>query len=168
MYATTACTDRTMRNLCILASITHNDKLMTEGGFFEIYSPTAVRSLMRRWTGEGRETNVCRIEECVAAAQTFINSTIAQVQNNPNSSLPMMMHYRSQVNACRRMLAALSDALAGLKNLRKTYHTDAAIVCKLVIIEQNIADYLALMHDVSRANTPHLASLDSHQVDMAE
>ena len=79
-------TERVLRNLTILSSISHNDKLNTNDDTFSIYVPTVVRGLVRFWYAEKRATNHLKIQEAVRAAIAFIQTTSQELLNEQKSS----------------------------------------------------------------------------------
>lgn len=150
-------TERIIRNLDIVASVAHNDKLMSEGDIFVIYNPSAFRSLMRRMTGEHREMNVHRISECIKNSQQFVTSTLTEQKVDAGSSLQMQFHYRNQVNLCKQMLESMTNAMSGLDNMQKTYADDAAIVSRLRMIQRSVADFLITMQEIQQKhNLPRI------------
>jgi len=150
-------TERIIRNLDIVASVGHNDKLMSEGDIFVIYNPSAFRSLMRRITGENREMNVHRINECVKNAQQFVTSTVTEQRVGDDTSLQVQFHCRNQLNLCKQMLESMTNAMEGLDKMQKTYADDAAIVSRLRMIQRSVTDFLSTMQDIQRThNLPRI------------
>ena len=85
--------DKVLRNLGVIASLKQNDKLSTEGDFFTIFVPTAMRSLLRMLYRESREQNLERCAECIRSARIFVTNTISEHGTDAAN-----IHSRSSVN----------------------------------------------------------------------
>ena len=157
--------DKTLRNLGVIAALKQNDKLMTEGEFFTVYVPTAVRSLWRTYYRESRETNMARVAECVRRAKSFVTNTISEHGSTEtdfsqqNDTVQMKFHRHSQVQLCTRVLTALSEATVGLDNLQQTYADDAALLVRLRQIKSEVTDFLESTNIVATAS-PIVARLN--------
>ena len=141
--------DKVLRNLGVVAALKQNDKLSTEGEFFTIYVPTAMRSVMRMLYRESREQNLVRCADCIRNAKTFVANTISEhgassdtVPNNTSGTVQMRLHRHMQVQLCARVLNALSEATAGLDNLTQTYADDAAMLVQLRQLKSEVTDFL--------------------------
>lgn len=139
--------DKVLRNLGVIAALKQNDKLSTEGDFFTIYVPTAMRSVMRMMYRESREQNLIRCAECIRGAQTFVTNTIsehglASDTSNSSDTIQMRFHRQMQVQLCARVLHALSEATVGLDNLTQTYADDAAMLVKIRQVKTEVTDFL--------------------------
>ena len=137
--------DRVLRNLGVVASLKQNDKLQTEGEFFAIYVPTAMRGFVRLLTRETREINITRTTECIRAAKTFVTSTMAEHSDGMEvcTTLTMKINWTSQVQICSRVLKTLGDVNGGLENLCQTYRDDAALVCRIGNLQDEVKDFVA-------------------------
>lgn len=138
--------EKLLRNLGVLAALKQNDKLLTEGEFFAIYMPTAMRSLYRMYYRESREQNMGRVADCIRNAKVFVTSTMSEqgtsVESDTNETVAMRMHRLSLIRLCSRVLAALSESIIGLDNLQQTYFDDAALLVKIKQMKTDILDFL--------------------------
>ena len=138
--------DKTLRNLGVIAALSQNDKLLTEGEFFSIYIPTAMRSLVRMLYRESREQNMKRVGECIRCAKTFATTTLSEFgneqSNDTNETLATKIHRHNQVQVCTRVLTALSETVGGLDNLIQTYRDDAALVVKIRNLKSEVLDFI--------------------------
>ena len=156
--------EKMLRNLGVLAALKQNDKLLTEGEFFAIYVPTAMRSAYRMYYRESREQNMTRVAECIRNAKVFVTTTISEhgtvldMTANSNQTVAMRMHRHSQIQMCSRVLAALSECILGLENLQQTYVDDAALLVKIRQMKTDILDFLDSASTVGEAS-PAVARL---------
>ena len=141
--------ERTLNNLCILAAISHNDKLCTMEDSFDIYAPTSLRGLWRMWYGERRGQNVQRVRQTVRAAIDFAQKSLEEVNAlrdaAPNTSQITTDVMRLRIDTMTlqhlRMVGALERSCGGLQNLLQTYKGDAALTSQLTLLIQEIRDF---------------------------
>ena len=135
--------ERALRNLRVIASLMHNDKLNTEGDTFTAYAPTAMRGAVRKYYGEHREGNVLRVQETMRAAKAFVVQALScDYGSTDDGTVQRNVVATTMQQQCCRMLAALESALVGLDHLRQTYKDDASISAKLDIVSDEIRDFL--------------------------
>lgn len=147
--------ERTLNNLHVLAALSHNDKLMTNGDVFDIYSPTSLRALVRAWYGERRGANVQKIRQTVRAAINFASAYLEDVRtltSAPDLDSNLRLRMDTVTLQYFRMIDALKLAHRGLTNLVQTYRDDAAFSSQLVLLNSEIDDFITIM-------TPHAAVL---------
>lgn len=138
--------ERTLRNLHVLSSLSHNDKLMTNCDEFNIYTPTSFRGMFRFWYGEDRLHNVERIRHVVRSGTSFAQ---AEYKRSPDD--PLSIRSKLSGMQCARMLDALRGALRGIQNLTQTYQGDAAVLSQLKIVMDELNDFLNVMDSAFRA-----------------
>lgn len=141
--------DKIQRNLGVIAALKQNDKLLTEGDFFTIYVPTAMRSLMRTVWRESRELNLMRVAECIRNAKSFVTNAISEhgivsrdILAQTTDTVQMKFHRHSQVQLCSRILTSLSECTTGLDNLTHTYADDASFLVKIRQIKTEVTDFI--------------------------
>ena len=135
--------ERTLRNLCIIASLSQNDKLMTENEHFAVYTPTIARGFCRKWYGEGRDLNTIRIHETVRSAILYIHNI--QDGEHVDANAPIHgMENAMKAQHCRRMTEALRNSVRGLENLQATYRDDFSMLSKLKVLIDEIQDFQAV------------------------
>lgn len=144
--------ERTLNNLHVLAALSHNDKLMTNGDAFDIYAPTTFRSMLRSWYGEGRVQNMQRVQHTIRAAIGFANksyedATALMIQNGIDSRVPSYLKVRFDTLSLQhvRMCEGLSRARLGLGNLLQTYREDATLSSKVSLLMEEIDDFHRVM-----------------------
>ena len=157
----------TLKNLYVLAALSHNDKLMTNQDGFDIYVPTPLRGAMRMWYGENRLQNVQRIHATVRTAMALLSSTIehagGDVASPRTASASSASSSSAMAAACpppvdarelrvrtaalqhRRLRDALRDAVGGLGNLLQTYRDDASVVSQLTLVVGEMRDFLRVV-----------------------
>jgi hypothetical protein len=149
---------QTLNDLHVIAVISHNDKLITNGVGFDIYTPTTLRGLVRFLYGEGRAENVTRVRRTVESAVVVCQQSVANLSHivfNESIHDPLCgMHTRTTAMNYVRMVDALCRSQYGLRNLMQTYRDDVAIVAQIHLIVQDVSDFLSLMD-------PHTARLQS-------
>jgi hypothetical protein len=129
---------RTMHNLLVLSKLQVNDKLITNGEYFDIYEPTSLRGFMRFLYRENRVSNITRIRECITHSVNFISRT-----NNDVSAIDSQSFYATTLtNQHKRMTAALNSALKGLETLVITYSDDPVSTVQVGIVIGEIEDFL--------------------------
>lgn len=155
MLTTTSDAERILTNLYVLATLTHNDKLMTNGDIFCVYTPTTLRALFRGWYGEGRVHNLQRVRECVRggvrhAISLYEEARLAQDACEKASSEMARPDVREEVLRFRvdtlwrqhvRMCEALDGARVGISHLHQTYRDDAALVSHVLLIMRELDDF---------------------------
>tara|TARA_B100001989_G_C24549475_1_gene473276 strand:- start:538 stop:1101 length:564 start_codon:yes stop_codon:yes gene_type:complete len=147
-------TERALRNLTILGSISHNDKINTNEETFSIYVPTALRGLVRTWYSEKRCSNSQKIQDTVRAG-------IAFVQNTSQELLVETTETYSKANKqkqCVRIFHSLEKSKIGLNNLQQTYRDDTTMHTQLQIIMDEIDDFVSI---VSQQSQMHFLLLSS-------
>ena len=152
-------TERILNNLHVLAALSHNDKLMTNGGVFDIYVPTSMRGLFRTWYGERRMLNIAHVRECIRMAMHLSQKSLEDTLALLNTSSPRcdQMRLRIDTHAMRhlRMLEGLSRSRQGLQNMMQTYRDDAASASNVQLLMEEIEDFLRAIH-------PHAEKLREH------
>jgi hypothetical protein len=142
--------DRILQNLSVLSRLDQNDKLMTEGEAFAIYTPTIWRGSYRYWVRESRDTNLVRVCQCIRDAQTFVTQILSEHHYNESDemgvvashSISLQIQTRTQTQQCARVLQGLTDAIKGLENLQTTYRDDAATLCRIKNTINEITDFV--------------------------
>lgn len=139
--------ERTLRNLGVVSQLKQHDKLVTEGDFFAIYAPTAVRAAFRFLYGETRTQNMSRVADCIQLAKLIVaqiasEHNAAQQSSSEAVSISYRLQRREEVAACARLLKSLEACTQGLENLMITYRDDTATVVRIHQLKQNIADFL--------------------------
>lgn len=132
-------TERTLQNLCVLGALSHNDKLMTGEGTFNIYAPTPMRGAVRKWYGENRAHNLERIGATVRAGLQYALARDEEPFARNDSAAG-----RARVMRRKRMVLALTRASRGLTNLMETYRDDAATLSQLSLLVQEVNDSSAV------------------------
>ena len=136
----------TLRNLGVIAHLQHNDKLSTEGEFFNIYGPTAFRSLYRTIYRESREINILRVISCIQHAKTFVTTVISESSARGDrvaeDAVSIQFHKNARIQQCTRVLSSLSDVAVGLDNLASTYRDDPAICVKIQQLKNDLTDFI--------------------------
>ena len=92
--------ERTLGNLCVLAAVSHNDKLCTLEDAFTIYAPTSMRGLVRMWYGERRAANVQRVRQAVRAAIGFAQQSLEEVNSLREAAGADAMRLRIGTTRC--------------------------------------------------------------------
>ena len=142
----------TLNNLLILAAVSQNDKLMTNGQLFDIYTPTSARGLMRMWYGEGRTHNVLRVRNVVHAAMAHSRRLLDEIQfvssptDSPTTKRTMQRH--TLILYHLRMVDSLGKSTRGIENLMQTYKDDAALTSQLYLIIREVKDFLVVIRDL--------------------
>jgi len=145
-------TERVLRNLSILSSVSQNDKLNTNEETFSIYIPTPMRGVLRMWYSEKRNSNVIKIQEAVRLAVNFIQNTLQEV-NSDNESLFTTQNKQRQ---CKRMFETLSLSRNGLSNLQQTYKDDISMSAQLKIVSDEIDDFIHITTNNQTTGTSFL------------
>lgn len=143
--------DRILRNLVTMSSVKQNDKLLTEGEFFAVYTPTALRGLCRYWWKENRETNMMRIVEVVRSAKQFVTQCISEHEksNDDTMSMSWRLHVQHDIQASTRLMKALAETVRGLENLKETYCDDVGTVSQLDTLKDEIVSFLTITNNVA-------------------
>ena len=148
--------DMTLRNLGVLAALRQNDKLLTEGEFFTIYTPTTFRAIYRTVFRESREQNMLRVTSCLRNARTFVTSVVSEYaprEDTGAESVSVRLHRQTQIQLCTRVLNSLSESLQGLDNLCETYSDDAAMLVKIRQLKDEVVDFLESSRQVAAQST---------------
>lgn len=154
--------DTTLRNLGVLAAIKQNDKLITEGDFFTIYTPTTFRAFWRMYYRENREQNVQRVSSAMRNARAFLTSVLTdygQQDDDSSETIAYRLHKATQIQMCGRLMHALADSMVGLNNLCETYVDDAAIVVKIRQLKQENTDFMQSTRRVGTIELPLIESV---------
>lgn len=164
--------ERTLKNLHVISAIAHNDKLLTNGDDFNIYSPTSLRGLFRAWYGEGRTQNVARIRQQIQNGIKFATKSLddaTALLERRDENMQMRLRVESIVSQHMRMMRALEAASTGLTNLSQTYRDDAALTSQLALAVSEVQDFVATLKPLSVTLRPqkHLAVCDE-SVDTSE
>ena len=145
--------ERTLRNLTVLGEIKQNDKLTTYSDTFEIYPPTVLRGLYRKWQGEARILNFQRIQETINSACTYITSTRETLQNTQYDV--SKEHLKRK---CERIIMAMKTSKSGLENLSHTYFDDTTSKVRINLVIQQIDDFIS----IHETNTVHMKIGSNH------
>lgn len=140
-------TERALKNLLVLTEMTHNDKLMTNGDCFYIYTPTSLRGFVRYWSGEDRLHNIERIRQTIHSAFACVQTsipTISRVSTSPKSKVSRVQDGIAVLKHLR-IVKALAASRIGLRNMLQTYHNDATIKTQLQIIIDEVEDFLTVL-----------------------
>lgn len=133
-------TERALRNISILGSISQNDKLNTNDETFSIYVPTVLRGAVRLWYSEKRCSNIQKIQENVRLAITFIQNSSQEFSSLTSETYSSA----ARQNQCRRMFNSLEKSKKGLANLQQTYRDDTTMFTQLQIIMDEIDDFITI------------------------
>lgn len=139
--------ERTLNDLHVLAALSHNDKLMTNGDAFEIYVPTALRGLMRAWYGERRSLNIQRIRKTIKSAMYSIGTCLEEadaLRGGADEDRRRLKIDRLAVQY-RRMCDGMAAAASGLENLLLTYRDDATHSAQLQGAIHEVRDFLEVI-----------------------
>ena len=147
--------DRVMRNLGVLAAVRPNDKLVTEGDFFTLYTPTTMRAAWRAFYGESRELNLKRITECVRGACAFVSCAAKEAEGRVGCEPPCTtVQQRTRLQTCARVLNALAQSLVGMENLGETYAADAATLVRITNLREEVVDFLETVQQLHNIELP--------------
>ena len=164
-------TERILANLHVLGALTHNDKLMTNDGTFDIYAPTTLRCAVRMWYREGRSTNVVRIrttvKDAIDTSHRILNDIRAYNAHNSSGNASSeevdatTLRRDTMIRQFHRMIDGLKRSREGLENLMQTYRDDASMTSQIRLIDGEIGDFLEVMtrHSPLEAPSP-LVDLD--------
>jgi hypothetical protein len=145
-------TESVLKNLTIIANLSHNDKLNTNEDTFSIYIPTVMRGSMRTWYGEKRACNMTRIQNTVRMAISFIQ-TISQEFTQREETLGLFS-FATKQKQCKRMYNSLEESKTGLGNLQQTYRDDITMHTQLKIVIDEIDDFISIIS--TQVNLPFL------------
>ena len=136
----------TLRNLHVISALSQNDKLITNDDYFDVYTPTTLRSLYRSWYKERRQSNILRLRQTVRNGIAFVKRTSEDINALIESkSVSLQMQIDIILAQHLRMRDALHKACTGLRNMMLTYREDANIVSQLSLILDEITDFNVLM-----------------------
>ena len=141
-------TERALRNLTILASISHNDKVNTNDETFSIYVPTVFRGIVRKWYAETRVSNSQKIQDTVRAGIAFVQSTSQELFSETNETYSKV----SKKKQCARIFNSLQQTRTGLRNLKQTYKDDTGMQTQLQIIIDEVDDFVSIVMQQSKLN----------------
>ena len=134
----------TLENLHVLASISHNDKLLTNRDRFDIYSPTSVRGAYRMWLGESRHGNVQRVRATIRSAVQFCHHSLQAIEELLACN-DLEMRTRVEILNFTRMFYALQHSRSGIENLLQTYKEDPGLRSHIELTLGDIDAFLCLM-----------------------
>ena len=142
-----------LRNLGVIAAISHNDKINTRDDCFSIYYPTTLRGAARcLYYGENREHNIMKISECIRDAKAFITSTMNEIytenEHNPQINFIRKLSLSGKSQICVRMITSLEKSIDGINSLKITYKDDASSTSKLDCLSGEIYDFLTTFRSV--------------------
>ena len=143
--------ERVLKNLSILATASHNDKVNTNDDIFSIYVPTYARGALRLYYGEKRNNNITKIQDNIRMAISFITKNIADITSDLTDFKNAMIIQQS-----KRMLQALESSKEGLKNLQQTYKDDSATNTHIQILLCEINDFFHILSSQNVSNLLHL------------
>tara|TARA_B100001057_G_C22633589_1_gene865354 strand:+ start:429 stop:917 length:489 start_codon:yes stop_codon:yes gene_type:complete len=143
--------ERVLKNLSILATASHNDKVNTNDDIFSIYVPTYSRGAMRLYYGEKRSNNITKIQDNIRMATSFVTKNMKEITSDLTDFNNAMIIQQS-----RRMLQALESSKEGLKNLQQTYKDDSATNTHIQILLREISDFLHILSNQNVSNLLHL------------
>lgn len=143
----TAEVERTLKNLHVLSALSHNDKLLTNGETFGIYSPTALRGMFRLAAGESRVSNIDRIRQAVTSGINFAIRYAEDANEIMKSSSTgnMVLKINTNIVLHQRTCEALKATTIGLNNLTQTYRDDPAFASQVTLLVLQIEDSLRVM-----------------------
>ena len=137
--------ERTLGNLCVLAAVSHNDKLCTLEDAFTIYAPTTMRGLVRMWYGERREANVQRVRQAVRSGIGFAQQSLEEVNALREAADTMRLRIDTTTLRHLRMVEALRRACTGMRNMLQTYKDDAALASQITLLVQEVEDFVQII-----------------------
>ena len=144
-------TERVMRNLSILGSVSQNDKINTNGDIFIIYVPTVMRGMMRLWYGEARQCNIQRLQETVRMATNAIRQYVTDIQQMTGDD--QRFQKATKELWCKRLIRTLADSRNGLNNLQQTYRDDVTMHTQVKMLIDEVTDFLQIIQTSSEANS---------------
>lgn len=136
-------TERALRNLSILGSISQNDKLNTNEETFSIYVPTVLRGVIRSWYAEKRSSNYQKIQDTVRTAINFIQTTSQNISTDINETYSRA----TKEKQCIRFFNSMEKSKFGISNLQQTYRDDTTMNTQLQLIMDEIDDFVSIVHD---------------------
>lgn len=136
-------TEIVLKNLTILANVSHNDKLNTNEETFSIYIPTVMRGSLRAWYGEKRSNNIAKIQQTVRMAISFIQ-TVSQEFTKREETLGLFS-FAKKIRQCKRMYDSLKESKIGISNLQQTYKDDITMHTQLKVIIDEIDDFIMII-----------------------
>ena len=145
-------TESVLKNLTIIANVSHNDKLNTNDETFSIYIPTVMRGSMRTWYGEKRACNMTKIQQTVRMAVSFIQ-TVSQEFTQREETLGLFS-FATKTKQCKRMFDSLKESKNGIANLQQTYKDDITMHTQLKLVIDEIDDFISIIS--TQANLPFL------------
>jgi hypothetical protein len=133
--------EKTIRNLSVIGSLSHNDKLLTRGETFSIHTPTSMRGMYRYFVGESREENMKEVQDCITSAKQYVLNTIAQCERQENNFL-LSMQIQERMDICAQAIVSLEKSVVGLSNLVLTYREDASTYSKIEMMMNEVTLFL--------------------------
>lgn len=144
-------TEKVMRNLSIIGSVSQNDKINTNSDIFIIYVPTVMRGMMRLWYGEARQCNMQRLQETVRMATTAIRQHLTDMHQMTGDDQGFSKATKEL--CCKRLIKVLSESRNGLNNLHQTYRDDVTMYTQVKMLIDEINDFLQIIQTSSEASS---------------
>ena len=144
-------TERVFHNLCVIAAISQNDKLMTNEEDFQIYTPTSIRGAVRTWYGETRTRNVRRIGSTLTSAKESIRLAMENTEEllrRPVNGVPSgAKRIRLDTDVARtiRMAETIRRSVEGVQNMACTYRDDAGLNSQLNSLVLDTQDFIGIV-----------------------
>lgn len=152
-------TERVFHNLCVVAAVSQNDKLMTNEEDFQIYAPTSVRGAVRTWYGETRTRNVRRIGTTLTSAKEAIRLALENTEElieRPAGegaiSSARRIRLDTEVAKTIRMAETLSRSVEGVQNMAFTYREDAGLTSQLDALVLDAQDFTKIVRETLRGH----------------
>lgn len=130
--------ERAVHALLVIGSLERNQKLCTESD--DMFSSAGYyfgQSVVRCWSGEGRDTNLSAVRRVIREAEEALALARAMRRNDDGGETE---HGAQKLAA--RMTEALRTSMAGLDNLKHTYAADARAVARIRLLERHVNDIL--------------------------
>lgn len=119
--------DQVITNLCVVARVGINDKLLvTDGPIMNIQANTNTRSVLRWWYSETRERTVAALLTLFGAAM----------------NLTELLFLKSDMAQATRAQTALAESVSGLRNLSETYRDDVETSARIGLLVTDIESFL--------------------------
>ena len=144
-------TERVMRNLSILGSVSQNDKINTNCDIFVIYVPTVLRGAVRLWYGEARQCNMQRLQETIRIATSAIRQYVTDVSQMTGEE--QRFQKATKELWCKRLIKTLAESRSGLTNLQQTYRDDVTMHTQVKMLIDEITDFLQIIQSSSEVNS---------------
>lgn len=126
--------ERAVHALLVIGSLERNQKLCTESN--DMFSSVGYyfgQSIVRCWSGEGRDTNLSAVRHVIREAEEALALARAMRRDDGGEGAQKL---------AARMVEALKASMAGLDNLKHTYAGDARAVARIRLLERHVNDVL--------------------------